>query len=191
MWGVAFELVGRHQIETALEHLGLRECAIGGYSMKLVDFYPFDKEGIPDNQQGIPNQNEGNPLQTLIFIATPENSNYLGKASIRDLGNQILNSRGHAGHNVEYVTRLADFLRDQVPGYHGDQVDSHLEELDRYLRRSLQEGGVDLQSLFEGALREDYSYMYKQGGHSDVVHHKGVHQERVHEEDGCQDGRGL
>ena len=38
VWGVAFELKGDRQIQEGFEHLGVRECALGGYDTKVVPF---------------------------------------------------------------------------------------------------------------------------------------------------------
>ena len=141
MWGVAFELVGRKQIETALEHLGMRECTVGGYDMQMVPFYSRDHatETIP----------------ALLFVATTDNKNYIGKASIEDIANQVVSSKGKAGYNVEYVTRLADFMRDNIP----ESNDKHLFDLDRHVRRILKETNVAVESLLSHYT--NYSYMYE------------------------------
>jgi glutathione-specific gamma-glutamylcyclotransferase len=46
-----------------------------------------------------------------VYIATEGNPNYLGPASLDDIAAQVRRSRGPSGHNVEYVTRLAEALR--------------------------------------------------------------------------------
>ncbi len=47
----------------------------------------------------------------VIYIATPGNPNYLGPAPLDDIAAQVRRSRGPSGHNIEYVTRLAQSLR--------------------------------------------------------------------------------
>ena len=54
-------------------------------------------------------------VPALVFMAVPENVQYLGEASIPELRDQIINSKGTSGHNVEYVTRLADYIRTYIP----------------------------------------------------------------------------
>lgn len=51
-------------------------------------------------------------IEALVYIAGPENENYLGPASIEVIAEQIRVSRGPSGDNLEYVLRLAQALRD-------------------------------------------------------------------------------
>uniref|UniRef100_A0A6I8P5X8 Gamma-glutamylcyclotransferase n=1 Tax=Ornithorhynchus anatinus TaxID=9258 RepID=A0A6I8P5X8_ORNAN len=95
-WGVAYEVRGE-QIGAALRYLNVREAALGGYDTKTVDFHPRD---APDR-----------PLRALAYVATPRNPGYLGPAPAEDIAGQILASRGCSGHNLEYLLRLADFVR--------------------------------------------------------------------------------
>ena len=41
-WGKAYKTVGSKQIDACLKHLGLRECALGGYTYRLEKFYERD-----------------------------------------------------------------------------------------------------------------------------------------------------
>ncbi|XP_038597371.1 glutathione-specific gamma-glutamylcyclotransferase 1 [Tachyglossus aculeatus] len=95
-WGVAYEVRGE-QIGAALRYLDDREAVLGGYDTKMVDFHPRD---APDQ-----------PLRALAYVATPENPGYLGPAPEEAIATQILASRGCSGHNLEYLLRLADFMR--------------------------------------------------------------------------------
>lgn len=94
-------------------------------------------------------------INTLVFVANPENNNYLGQATIEQLTHEIIDSKGNAGHNVEYVTRLADFFREHVP----DMDDSHLLDLDNHIRQSLLEKSIDLKNLLTNTAT-NYNYMY-------------------------------
>ncbi len=47
----------------------------------------------------------------VFYIATPGNPNYLGPAPLDDIAAQVRRSAGPSGHNIEYVTRLAQSLR--------------------------------------------------------------------------------
>ena len=47
-----------------------------------------------------------------MYVATPDNDNYLGPASIEELVHQIAPSVGPSGPNTEYVLELAASLRD-------------------------------------------------------------------------------
>ncbi|XP_062267425.1 glutathione-specific gamma-glutamylcyclotransferase 1 [Platichthys flesus] len=106
-WGVAFEVTGS-QVEESLKYLNVRETVCGGYVTKMVDFFP---QG--ENQP---------PVQALVYIATTENALYLGPASPEEIGALIAVSRGKTGHNLEYLLRLAQFMRSCCP----DVEDHHL-----------------------------------------------------------------
>lgn len=71
---------------------------------------------------------------------------YFGKCQLCDLysfAKQVLESRGDKGHNVEYVLKLAEWIRDKLP-----QVqDEHLFELEQSVRRKIEERGLCLSSL--------------------------------------------
>nr|ACO09322.1 Cation transport regulator-like protein 1 [Osmerus mordax] len=99
-WGVAFEVTGT-QVEESLKYLNVREAVCGGYVTKAVEF-------VPDGE------NE-EPVQALVYIATPDNPLYLGPASPEVIGSQIAMSQGKTGHNLEYLLRLAEFMRMSCP----------------------------------------------------------------------------
>ncbi|XP_037607154.1 glutathione-specific gamma-glutamylcyclotransferase 1 [Sebastes umbrosus] len=102
-WGVAFEVTGS-QVEESLKYLNVRETACGGYVTKMVDFFP---EGEEEKKQP--------PVQALVYIATSDNALYLGPASPEMIGVQIAVCRGKTGHNLEYLLRLAKFMRSSCP----------------------------------------------------------------------------
>lgn len=104
-WGVAFEVTGA-QVEESLKYLNVRETVCGGYSTKMVDFHADDGSQPP--------------VQALLYIATADNPLYLGSASPEEIGAQIAVSRGKTGHNLEYLLRLAQFMRSSCP-----HVDDH------------------------------------------------------------------
>lgn len=104
-WGVAFEVTGT-QVEESLKYLNVRETVCGGYITKMVDFFP---EGESQS-----------PVQALVYIATADNALYLGPASPEEIGAQIAVCRGKTGHNLEYLLRLAEFMRSSCP-----QVEDH------------------------------------------------------------------
>lgn len=106
-WGVAFEVTGA-QVEESLKYLNVREAVRGGYVTKAVEFLP---EG--ENQA---------PVLALVYIATSDNPLYLGPASPEEIGAQIAVSQGKTGHNLEYLLRLAEFMRRSCP----EVDDSHL-----------------------------------------------------------------
>uniref|UniRef100_A0A3Q3XBM6 Gamma-glutamylcyclotransferase n=1 Tax=Mola mola TaxID=94237 RepID=A0A3Q3XBM6_MOLML len=99
-WGVAFEVTGS-QVEESLKYLNVRETVCGGYVTMMVDFFP-EGESQP-------------PVQALLYIATTDNPLYLGPASSEEIGTQIAVCRGETGHNLEYLLRLAEFMRSCCP----------------------------------------------------------------------------
>ncbi|KAJ1104391.1 hypothetical protein NDU88_001803 [Pleurodeles waltl] len=114
-WGVAYEVRGE-QIEASLEYLNIRESVLGGYITKLVNFYPQDGQA-------------GDAVLALVFIATPINPIYLGPAPEEDIAAQIIVSSGRSGHNIEYLLRLADFMRFFCP----EAEDKHLFQIEEAL----------------------------------------------------------
>ncbi|MEZ4382131.1 MAG: gamma-glutamylcyclotransferase [Nannocystaceae bacterium] len=71
--------------------------------------------------------------RALLYLATPDNPNYLGAASLPAIAAQILRSRGPSGANVEYLLRLAEALRAM------DADDPHVFALERMVRSRLAE----------------------------------------------------
>ncbi|TNN46492.1 Glutathione-specific gamma-glutamylcyclotransferase 1 [Liparis tanakae] len=99
-WGVAFEVTGA-EVEESLKYLTVRETVRGGYVTKTVEFFPDGEE-----QPSVP---------ALVYIATEDNALYLGPASPEAIGVQIAVCRGKTGHNLEYLLRLAEFMRSSCP----------------------------------------------------------------------------
>lgn len=111
-WGCAYKITG----STALEYLKHRECSLGGYITLYTKFYP---RVASDDMELC-----GEAFPTLLYIATDRNHLWLGDAPLHDIAEQIVNSKGPSGHNVEYLLRLAKFMREEL-----DLVDSHDEHL--------------------------------------------------------------
>uniref|UniRef100_A0A3Q0QSP2 Gamma-glutamylcyclotransferase n=1 Tax=Amphilophus citrinellus TaxID=61819 RepID=A0A3Q0QSP2_AMPCI len=99
-WGVAFEVAGS-QVEESLKYLNVRETVCGGYMTKMVDFFTEEEDQLS--------------VQALVYIATSDNPLYLGPASPEEIGAQIALCRGKTGHNLEYLLRLAEFMRSSCP----------------------------------------------------------------------------
>lgn len=106
-WGVAFEVSGS-QAEESLKYLNVRETVRGGYVTKMVDFFPEGEEGAP--------------VQALVYIATSDNPLFLGPASPEEIGAQIAVCQGKSGHNLEYLLRLAEFMRQSCPRVEDDHL---------------------------------------------------------------------
>ena len=69
------------------------------------------------------------PLDALVYLATPSNSEWLGEAPPAAIAAQIKAARGPSGPNLEYLLRLHQTL-----GEIGGE-DKHVEELVRLSRR--------------------------------------------------------
>ncbi|XP_068608038.1 glutathione-specific gamma-glutamylcyclotransferase 1-like [Brachionichthys hirsutus] len=106
-WGVAYE-VSESQVEVSLRSLHTREVVTGGYMKKTIHFFPKD--------------DRRSPLSALVYIATSDNPSYLGPAPDRDIAAQIALCSGNIGPNLEYLLRLADFMRTCCP----EVEDEHL-----------------------------------------------------------------
>ena len=96
-----------------------REIALGGYELRHLRFSC--------------NEKPSHTFNVMVYAATPLNSLYLGPATLEQLANEIASAKGHAGLNVEYLIRLADFMREKVP----DFDDEHLFELEKLVRKEL------------------------------------------------------
>ncbi|XP_028677783.1 glutathione-specific gamma-glutamylcyclotransferase 1 [Erpetoichthys calabaricus] len=105
-WGVAYEVRGQ-EIEESLKYLNIRENVMGGYETKLIEFKPRGEDGS---------------VLALVYIATSDNPIYLGPASSEEIAVQIAVSSGKSGHNIEYLLRLAEFMRLSCPEVHDEHL---------------------------------------------------------------------
>ncbi|ESO83011.1 hypothetical protein LOTGIDRAFT_236920 [Lottia gigantea] len=115
-WGVAFKISGKADIMKALSYLNNRECELGGYTTLVTEFHPREQ----------PSQT----ITVLCYTATQNNKFYLGPTSYKNMAKQVVSARGKAGTNVEYVTKIADYVKFYIP----EDQDEHLFELDYEIR---------------------------------------------------------
>ncbi|ELU04540.1 hypothetical protein CAPTEDRAFT_168933 [Capitella teleta] len=141
VWGVAFELVGARMIRAALEHLGVRECALGGYCHVTVPFHPK-------------NCSNRCSFSVLLFTATEENNLYLGPAPLEEVAQQVIECKGKAGHNVEYVLRLAEFVRAHLT----DDNDDHLFGLESLIHEELRRRNICPERLIREHIQAHHVY---------------------------------
>jgi cation transport protein ChaC len=130
-WGCAFKVTG----SLALEYLNQRECTLGGYVTKYVKFYPR----LATERSGI----TGEAFPALIYIATPDNEHWIGHEPIEITAKEIAECRGPSGHNVEYLIRLAMFMREEWPGIYDD----HLFSLENLVREHLLQNNICLSTV--------------------------------------------
>jgi len=119
-WGMAYRIAAADG-DAVLAHLDYREK--GGYRIERVAL----AFGAPPGSRAA---REDDATEGLVYIATPENPNYLGPARTDAIARQVRASAGPSGPNDEYVLRLAEALREI--GAH----DAHVFAVERHLRRS-------------------------------------------------------
>ncbi|XP_063241054.1 glutathione-specific gamma-glutamylcyclotransferase 1 [Bacillus rossius redtenbacheri] len=126
VWGRAFRLRG----EAALPYLEAREVRLGGYEVRPADFHPADGKTAP--------------FAALAYVATPGNRHWLGDAPLPLIAAQIADSCGASGHNVEYLVRLARFVRQHAPP---EAADEHLFALEAMVLSAVKERDLCLKTL--------------------------------------------
>jgi cation transport protein ChaC len=130
-WGCAYKVTG----DLALKYLEQRECQLGGYLVSYTKFYPR----FASEFSGL----SGEAFPALIYIATEANDYWAGEERLESIAEQIVEARGPSGHNVEYLIRLAIFMRQEIPGVH----DEHLFMLEKLVRDHLIKRQIPIQSV--------------------------------------------
>jgi cation transport regulator ChaC len=111
-WGTVYRVEPGHEAEV-LAGLDVREQ--GGYDRRRVEVV----------------HEHGAVADVLVYLATPDNPNWLGEATLERIAEQILRSVGPSGANVEYLLQLADALTDMGAS------DSHVDALAQLVRARL------------------------------------------------------
>ena len=91
-WGVAYNC-DESGIQQVIEKLDLREK--GGYHRESVKLNFID----------------GSTIEGVVYVAGPDNPDYLGSADEADIVTQILSAQGPSGSNRDYLNKLANSLR--------------------------------------------------------------------------------
>ena len=97
-WGTAYR-VPRSDPDGVLAGLDHRER--GGYERVQLDVH-----------LGRPGEAAARVVEGLVYVAGPENENYLGHAEVEAIARQIAGAVGPSGANPEYVFELAGSLRE-------------------------------------------------------------------------------
>ncbi|XP_050354859.1 putative glutathione-specific gamma-glutamylcyclotransferase 2 [Nymphalis io] len=137
-WGKAFLIAAEDN--AALPYLSTRECQLGGYRIYTVNFHPKPSLFTPSSSH---NQFCTDKKDALLYIAVPENRHWLGAAPLPDIAKQILECQGSSGSNVEYLLRLADFMREEIP----EALDEHLFSLERLVKKFAADMKICLRTL--------------------------------------------
>lgn len=73
---------------------------------------------------------DGSSVKGLAYIATEQNAAFLGPASELEIAEHIARSAGPSGRNRDYLTALANALRDlSADDHHVFEIERHLIEL--------------------------------------------------------------
>ncbi|KID90207.1 ChaC-like protein [Metarhizium guizhouense ARSEF 977] len=112
VWGVAYRIVPE-KVSEVKEYLDIRE--INGYSIHYTPFYPADGS---------------TPMETLVYIGTPDNEQFVGPQDPQKLAQHILNSKGPSGLNRDYLYGLDTALNELSP----DSGDYHVSDLAQRVR---------------------------------------------------------
>ena len=91
-WGVAYKC-DKSVSEQVIENLDYREK--GGYQRESVQL----------------NFTDGSTIEGLVYVAGPDNADYLGPADESDIVTQILSAQGPSGSNRDYLKNLANSLK--------------------------------------------------------------------------------
>ena len=111
-WGIAYRL-DEGSREATLQALDERER--GGYERHVVDFHCNDGP-------------RSGSWPALMYVAGPENPNYLGPAPLASIAEQVQRAHGPSGSNREYLLELhAMLLTLQIE-------DDHIQQLAALLR---------------------------------------------------------
>jgi cation transport regulator ChaC len=94
-WGVAYRLEPALR-DATLRQLDLREQ--GGYERRLVEFHCCDGE-------------RAGSWPALVYVAAPDNPDYLGPAELEEIARQVKRAVGPSGTNLQYVLELHAVLR--------------------------------------------------------------------------------
>jgi cation transport protein ChaC len=109
-WGRLYK-VPDAAIQDTIQNLDTREQT--GYDRQWIDVHCED----------------GKTRRALVYIATPDNTDFLGPSTVEDMALDIATRWGHSGPNFEYLFRLCDCMRQLKVR------DPHLVDLERAVLR--------------------------------------------------------
>jgi cation transport protein ChaC len=113
VWGTAYRIEAAKVAEVR-EYLDIRE--INGYTIHYTNFYPADNSAT---------------IQTLVYIGTPDNDQFMGVQDPQELAEHIYRSVGPSGLNKDYLLSLETAL----DSLSKDSGDEHIKDLANRLRK--------------------------------------------------------
>ena len=125
-WGTAYELPSGDPEDVLL---GLDHRERGGYDRVEVEISLFAAPLPRGDHRACPPCS----VAGIVYIAGPENANFLGAASTREIARQVVAASGPSGANPEYVYELARSLRAM------GAEDTHVFEVEAKVSRVLSE----------------------------------------------------
>ena len=106
-WGTAYEISHSASADVLA---GLDHRERGGYIRVELEIQLHADHIVPEAPtMGVANASAA--VEGLVYIAGPSNANYLGAASIEEIGRQVAAASGPSGANPDYVFELASSLR--------------------------------------------------------------------------------
>lgn len=120
VWGVAYRIIP-DRVNEVKEYLDIRE--INGYTIHYTPFHPasdIDPAVLP----------HPGPIQTLVYIGTPDNDQFVGPQEPQRLAEHIYRSYGPSGPNPDYLFGLEKALDELSP----ESGDEHVTDLSNRLR---------------------------------------------------------
>ena len=110
-----------------MQSLFSREIHLGGYDLISTSFQSRDSS---------------KSRTVLVYVATERSRHYLGDCDLDTMSSQIIEARGPSGSNIEYVLKLAEYCRNNIP----EDTDNHLFELEGRLKAFLKSNRVSSES---------------------------------------------
>lgn len=120
-WGVVYQVTGQENVKKVCDYLYVREQSIGCYDMKVLPVIPKE------------NMNNSKPIQAIVYYATPKNPLFTGEETEEKTAKAIATSRGVAGHSIEYLLKVTDFMKENLP----NETEPHLYKVDRLVRAKI------------------------------------------------------
>ncbi|KAK3396540.1 ChaC-like protein-domain-containing protein [Sordaria brevicollis] len=163
VWGVAYR-IKPDRVAEVKEYLDIRE--INGYTIHYTPFHPastVDPALLPPEQKG--------PIQTLVYIGTPDNAQFTGPQDPQELAEHIYRSKGPSGLNRDYLWGLEKALDELSP----ESGDEHVTDLSNRVRevaeRYKREGRPDPCAI-EDEESETTTTTTEADGTTETTHHE-------------------